>query len=135
MEKSLKDSKKNRKLKYTYIHSEQPEGLGGWRTSGDYPNDNIIEKRPGDLKRIAIFAVPAEHRVKVKESEKKDKYLDFTRELKKTVEHESDVYINYNWCSTYSHRRIIKGTGGLGNKRTCRDHPNYCMKDHELTLR
>ena len=29
------------------------------------------------------FAVPANHRVKLKESEKKDKYLDLDRELKK----------------------------------------------------
>ena len=29
------------------------------------------------------FAVPADHRVKVKESEKIDKYLDLARELKK----------------------------------------------------
>ena len=30
------------------------------------------------------FAVPADHRVKLKEREKKDKYLDLARELKKT---------------------------------------------------
>ena len=29
------------------------------------------------------FAVPADHRVKLKESEKKDKYQDLGRELKK----------------------------------------------------
>ena len=29
------------------------------------------------------FAVPVDHRVKLKESEKKDKYLDLARELKK----------------------------------------------------
>ena len=29
------------------------------------------------------FAAPAEHRVKLKESEKRDKYLDLARELKK----------------------------------------------------
>ena len=29
------------------------------------------------------FAVPADHRVKLKESEKKGKYLDLARELKK----------------------------------------------------
>ena len=29
------------------------------------------------------FVVPADHRVKLKESEKKDKYLDLARELKK----------------------------------------------------
>ena len=31
------------------------------------------------------FAVSADHRVKLKESEKKDKYLDLARELKKTI--------------------------------------------------
>ena len=42
------------------------------------------------------FAILAEQRVKLKESEKKDKYLNLIRELKtppppkKTVEHESD---------------------------------------------
>ena len=45
------------------------------------------------------FAVPADYRVKSKESEKKDKYLDLTWELKKTVEHENDGYTNCNWCS------------------------------------
>ncbi len=29
------------------------------------------------------FAVPADHRIKLKECEKKDKYLDLSRELKK----------------------------------------------------
>ena len=36
------------------------------------------------------FAVSADHREKAKESKKKDKYPDLTRELKKTMEHESD---------------------------------------------
>ena len=40
------------------------------------------------------------------------------------MEHESDVYTNCNWCSWYSHQRINKGTGGLGNKRTRGDHSN-----------
>ena len=31
--------------------------------------------------RIVDFAVPADHRVKLKENEKKDKYLNFAREL------------------------------------------------------
>ena len=33
--------------------------------------------------RIADFAGPADHKVKLKESEKKNKYVDFARELKK----------------------------------------------------
>ena len=74
------------------------------------------------------------------------------------MEHESDGDTTCNWCTRYSHQRIIKGTGGLGNKGTSGDHPNYCiieigqntekspgdlkrlaitqtpMKDHQLTL-
>ena len=73
------------------------------------------------------FAVPADHRVKLKESEKKENYLDFARELKKTVEHENGGYTNCNWCSWYSHQRIGKRTVGHGNKRTNRDHPNYSI--------
>ena len=33
--------------------------------------------------KIANFAVPADHRIKLKECEKKDKYLYIARELKK----------------------------------------------------
>ena len=34
------------------------------------------------------FAVLAAHKVKLNGSEKRDKYLDLVRELKKTMEHE-----------------------------------------------
>ena len=40
----------------------------------------IIKKRTC---KIVAFAVPADHRVKLKENEKKEKYLDLARELKK----------------------------------------------------
>ena len=70
-----------------------------------------------------------DHRVKLKETEKKDKYQDLARELKKTVEHESVVYINCSWCFWYSHQRINKGTGGLVNKRKNEDHPNNCITE------
>ncbi len=33
--------------------------------------------------KIVDFAVPADHRINLKESEKNDKYLDLARELKK----------------------------------------------------
>ena len=36
------------------------------------------------------FAIPADHRIKLKESEKKNKYLDLARELNKTMENEGD---------------------------------------------
>ena len=40
------------------------EGLGIWRSSGDHPNDSIIEnsqnteKSPGDLRRLAVTQTP-----------------------------------------------------------------------------
>ena len=41
------------------------------------------------------FAVPVDHRIKIKESEKMNKYLDLVRELiKKNVEHEGDSDTN-----------------------------------------
>ena len=53
-----------------------------------------------------------------------NKDLNLAWELKK---HESDGDTNCNWCSSYSHRRIGAGTGGLGNKRTERDRQNYTI--------
>ena len=73
------------------------------------------------------FAVPAEHRVKLKKGEKKDKYLDLARELKKTVELESDGDINCYWCAQYSHQGFDKEAWGLENKVTSGDHPNYSI--------
>ena len=40
------------------------------------------------------------------------------------MEYEGDNNTNCDWCSWYSHRKIIKGTGGFGNRRTSGDHPN-----------
>ena len=78
-------------------------------------------KRPGDPRKLTVtqtpvknankrkrickivdFAVPADHRINLKESEKKDKYLDLARELKKTVEHESNDCANCDWCIRHS---------------------------------
>ena len=70
------------------------------------------------------FGVPADHRIKLKESGKKDKYLDLARELKKTMEHKGDHYTNCEWCFWYSHQSIIKGTGGLRGWMTSGDYPN-----------
>ena len=46
------------------------------------PDLIIINKRKRICK-IVGFAVPPDHRINLKESEKKDKYLDLVRELKK----------------------------------------------------
>ena len=68
------------------------------------PNNNQRTKKKKFFLncKIVDFAVPADHRIKLKECVKKDKYLDLARELKKTMEHEDDNYTNWDWCFWYS---------------------------------
>ena len=47
------------------------------------PDLIIINKKKKRICKIVDFAVPADHRINLKESEKKNKYLDLARELKK----------------------------------------------------
>ena len=58
----------------------------------DIHTDHLISARRPDLIvlnknkkiwKIVHFALPADHRIKLKECEKRDKYLDLARELKK----------------------------------------------------
>ena len=84
--------------------------------------------RPSDCQqnrtnRKIGFAVPVNHRVNQKESEKRNKYQDLTRELIKTIE-QVDGDTNCNWCTRNSHQWTGTGTGGIINKRTSGDHPN-----------
>ena len=77
--------------------------MGSWRTKSDIicrvlniwdraiikkkNNNNDNNNNNNNNKKITCkivdFAVPADHRIKLKESVKKDKYLDLARELKK----------------------------------------------------
>ena len=59
----------------THINSHNP----GQKTR---PHNNQQQKKKRICK-IVDFAVPADHRINLKESEKKDKYLDLAREFKK----------------------------------------------------
>ena len=71
------------------------------------------------------FTILADQRIKLKESETKDKYFDFAGELKKkAMEQEGDNYTNCDWCFRHSHQRLINGTGELGVMRMIGDHPN-----------
>ena len=47
------------------------------------PDLIIINKKKTRIGKIIDFAVSADHRINLKECEKKDKYLDLARELKK----------------------------------------------------
>ena len=60
--------------------------------------ENATHKLQWDFYKIVDFAVPADHRIDLKEFQKRDKYLELARELKKTMEHEGDNYTNCDWC-------------------------------------
>ena len=87
--------------------------------------------RPSNNKKkrtwqIVDFAILADHWVKLKENENKDKYLDLARELKKLRNMkvmEIPIVISF-W---YSYQRTNTGTGGLGNQRMRGDHSNYSI--------
>ena len=51
--------------------------------NNDNNNNPIIINKKTSICKIVNFAIPADNRIKLKESEKKDKYLDLARELKK----------------------------------------------------
>ena len=70
--------------------------------------DLIIINKKKSTCRIVDFAVTADYRIKLKESEKKDKYLDLARELKKLWNVKVtiiQIVISVFW---YSHQKIIK---------------------------
>ena len=54
------------------------------KTRNEYNNNNNNNQRKKKkICKIVDFAVPADHRINLKECEKRDKYLDLARELKK----------------------------------------------------
>ena len=57
----------------------------GHLISARRPDIIIINKKKKKICKVVDFAVPADHRIKLKECEKRDKYLDLARELKKLL--------------------------------------------------
>ena len=65
--------------------------MGLWHTNGSPNlghktrpyNNQQKKKKKKKICKIVDFAVPADHRIKLKECEKRDKYLDLASELKK----------------------------------------------------
>ena len=90
------------------------------QTSGPYNNQQKLR-----ICRILGIAVPADHRVKLKVKRRISTWT-LLRNWK-TVEYENDYYTNCFSCSWYCHWKINKEPVGLGNNRTRKDHPNYCI--------
>ena len=109
-------------------NAQTPQGF--WNTSGSHNlgqttrlSYNQQEKKR--TCRIVDFGVPADHRVTLKENEKRDKYHDLVRELKKKKTNRETW--KWRWYQLYRHQRIDTGAGGLGNKRAMGDNLNYSV--------
>ena len=74
--------------------------------------------------RLTDFAVPANHRVKIKDSEKINKYLDFAEDFKKSWGHESKGNLSCSWYGWNAPQRHGQGTIAIGNQRKNQDHPD-----------
>ena len=91
--------------------------MGLWHTYGSPNhgqktrpyNNQKKKKEKKSICKIVDFAVPADHRIKLKECEKKDKYLDLARELKKL------------WNMKVTIVPIVSGTLGTMTKGLLKD--------------
>ena len=99
--------------------------LGFWDINGSH---NLGKKSgTSDIKKKSSwmddFAIPVEPRLKFRENKKEKKAIEpcLGRQKSWNLKHDT----NCHFCFGYSNPRIGMRTGGLGNKRTCRDHPNY----------
>ena len=92
--------------------------MGLWHTQGSpylgqrtRPNYNQQQKKKKKKERnckIVDFAVLADHRIKLKEREKKDKYLDLVREFKNWNMHLTIIPIVIGAFGTVS-KGLLKG--------------------------
>ena len=96
--------------------------------------DHPIQARKADLELInkkkrtchlVGLVVPADHWEKIKESEKIDKCLDLTRELKKAVEYESENDTSCSWRLWNDSQGPRKETGRTEGEWKNRDHRTF----------
>ena len=71
--------------------------------------------------KIVDSAVPADHRIKLKECEKKDKYLDLARELKKLWNMQVTI------IPKNSNKRLQKGLEERGSNGNCAKGSNLII--------
>ena len=113
--------------------------LGLWHTNGS-PNvgqktrlyNDQQQKKKKRTCKVVNFAVSADHWIKLKESEKKDKYVDLARGLKKLWNMKMTLILIVNFAfDTVTtddwYKDIGIRTGRLGNNKTSGEHLNYHM--------
>ena len=101
-------------------HTQTPVGF--WHKHG---SPNLWQNKR--TCKIVDFAIPVDARIKLKESEKKDKYVDLARELKKLWNMEVTIIPIVIGEFGIEH----KGTGGLGSSRSRGGHRNYSIIEND----
>ena len=86
------------------------------------PDRVLIDKKKRNLSSSGFCSLSGS--VKIKKSEKRDKYLDFIRELQKSVEHRVTV-ISITVGAWNGPQRLGKKTGGTENQRKKREHQDH----------
>ena len=89
------------------------------------PDLIIINKKKRRIFKIVDFPVPADHRINLKESAKKDKYLDLARELKKLWNMKVTIVPIVIGALGAITKGLLKG--GLWSWQTSRDYPNHSI--------
>ena len=77
------------------------------------PNLIISSKKKKRTCKIVNFPVPADHRIKLKECEKKDKYLDLAKELKKLWNMQVTIIPIVNGAFGTVTKELLKGLEDL----------------------
>ena len=90
------------------------------------PDLIIINRKKRTCKNVD-FAVPADHRINRKECEKKDKYLEFARELKKLWNMKVTIIPIVIGAFGTVTKGLLKGLADLEVGGTSGDHPNYSI--------
>ena len=98
--------------------------LFAYKSNNNNNNNNLVIINKENLLN-RILCILARHGGKIKENEKKDKYLDL--KTKTTIEHESDADSKCNWCAWNDPQKLGKEVRRVGNGKTNRDNPNYSI--------
>ena len=118
------------------------------------PSSDDNNEKKSRIFRMVDFAAPADHRVKIKESVKRDKYLDLARKLRKLWNLRVTIIPIVIGALGTIPKGLKKDSGKVENRGMNRDNPDYCIieigentgdlktlaatktlvKDHQLTL-
>ena len=86
---NINNNNKSHKSKCSKLENDTHKLLWDFNIQTDHPNPGQKtrpynnQQKKKRICKIVDYAVPADHRINLKECEKKDKYLDLARELKK----------------------------------------------------